>query len=262
MPNLISNMSTTAVIHDHPRTPGALPTPGSRQSSTVTASTSFRAQPSATASMATTANMSVHPQLMLTPKKTPQTQSPLQQQRGSIAQSTSRSSTPGSWQHPRLNDVIRRQNASRFDSNNVRIIGLNVLLLAASLYVPSLSVYMYALQTCSHQFISPSADGPYQTTFPTSCQAATILVLHPLPPPRFLPPQSLHRYHSSFSLTGRLRRHPPHTRTETTVRATANVKTRHSAGERAICHSASVFEKRDTPERKQSACRSAWLTAC
>lgn len=152
MRNVVHNASSTAVIHDYPRSPGALPSQVSQKSSTVKASNTSRTQPSAGVPMATTANASAHPQPTLTPKKTPPTPSPLHQQRAPAAQSTSRSSTPGSWQHPRLNEVIRRQNASRFDSNNVRIISLNVFLLAASLYIISVFRYVYALQTRFHDF--------------------------------------------------------------------------------------------------------------
>jgi len=34
-------------------------------------------------------------------------------------------STPGKWQHPRLDEVVRRQNTTNFDPSNVRLVALN-----------------------------------------------------------------------------------------------------------------------------------------
>nr|POE72861.1 nucleoporin pom34 [Quercus suber] len=50
------------------------------------------------------------------------------------------SSTPGKWQHPRMNEVLQRQSKTRFDNTNMRTILANAIFLIASL------ILEYALQ--------------------------------------------------------------------------------------------------------------------
>ncbi|KAH8702237.1 nuclear pore complex component-domain-containing protein [Talaromyces proteolyticus] len=47
------------------------------------------------------------------------------------------SQTPGKWRHPRLKEIIRRQNAATFDSRNVKTIALNVSAVIGTLVVES-----------------------------------------------------------------------------------------------------------------------------
>ena len=46
------------------------------------------------------------------------------------------SSTPGQWRHPRMDEVVRRQNANSFDAGNMRIIVFHIALIAASFILP------------------------------------------------------------------------------------------------------------------------------
>jgi nucleoporin POM34 len=39
--------------------------------------------------------------------------------------------SPGTWRHPRLNEITRRQNATSFSEKNIRQIAYNVLALLA-----------------------------------------------------------------------------------------------------------------------------------
>lgn len=45
-------------------------------------------------------------------------------------------STPGKWQHPRMEEVIRRQNATNFDKNNVFHITWCICALLLTIIVP------------------------------------------------------------------------------------------------------------------------------
>ncbi|KAK5119860.1 hypothetical protein LTR85_007186 [Meristemomyces frigidus] len=117
-------MSTTSLVRTDSRnsllntlTPGAL-----RQSS----------RPTTTSSPLSTVT-SVLPKLSLTPLKSAVTP----QKAGTRRQQSSPAiSTPGQWQHPRMDEVIRRQNTSNFDGSNMRVVGLNAGMMLASLLMP------------------------------------------------------------------------------------------------------------------------------
>ncbi|KAK3640491.1 hypothetical protein LTR56_011829 [Elasticomyces elasticus] len=78
---------------------------------------------------------SLLPNLSLTPQKSstnsPHTPSTPQQQ-----QSSPSVSTPGQWQHPRYEEIVKRRSANRFDSTNMRVVGLNAGFIAISVVVP------------------------------------------------------------------------------------------------------------------------------
>lgn len=69
---------------------------------------------------------SVLPTLTLTPLKSAKDALLKQTPQTSPAPSPA-PSTPGSWQHPRMDEVLRRQNATHFDAGNMRLIGYNIL---------------------------------------------------------------------------------------------------------------------------------------
>ncbi|EMC93948.1 hypothetical protein BAUCODRAFT_36408 [Baudoinia panamericana UAMH 10762] len=113
----VKNVATTAT-----------PTSSSRD---LARSDDTTSKPTLSSSLATAT--SVLPALNLTPLKsitTPQKPSTPQQQ------PTPAAPTPGQWQHPRMQEIIRRQNATRFDSSNLRVIGMNAAFLVASVLVP------------------------------------------------------------------------------------------------------------------------------
>ncbi|KAK3679868.1 hypothetical protein LTR78_000244 [Recurvomyces mirabilis] len=91
-----------------------------------------------TASALTTAT-SILPKLSLTPSKSAGTVSSPQKPATPSQQPSPAISTPGQWQHPRMQEVIRRQNANRFDASNMRVIGLNVGFMVASIFIPHLA---------------------------------------------------------------------------------------------------------------------------
>ncbi|KAK5116185.1 hypothetical protein LTR62_008511 [Meristemomyces frigidus] len=82
------------------------------------------------------------PKFDLTPLKstlnaiTPTKQSTPSQQASPAA------STPGQWQHPRMQEVIRRRKSALFDSRNVRVVGLNVGFMVVSVIVPFVATSM------------------------------------------------------------------------------------------------------------------------
>ncbi|GAB7347020.1 hypothetical protein MBLNU459_g3167t2 [Dothideomycetes sp. NU459] len=45
---------------------------------------------------------------------------------------------PGTWRHPRMDEITRRQNASVFNSDNIHQIAMNGLLLVASVFSPNI----------------------------------------------------------------------------------------------------------------------------
>ncbi|KAI7391713.1 hypothetical protein KC336_g16675 [Hortaea werneckii] len=59
----------------------------------------------------------------VTPSKSPTPGTPTQQP------SSPALSTPGAWQHPRMDEVLRRRDANRFDKSHMQMIALNLALL-------------------------------------------------------------------------------------------------------------------------------------
>ncbi|KAF2768723.1 hypothetical protein EJ03DRAFT_375074 [Teratosphaeria nubilosa] len=141
-------MSTTALsTRTDPRTS----TPGTSSYSSGFARPATRQNTSQTAPGAAAASTvaNVLPRISSpSPNKTPATPT-------SSSRESPRNSTPGPWQHPRLEEVIRRQNATRFDGSNVRIIGINVALIAAS-FLTSAFAYHY-LPSTTLQTVEPYA---------------------------------------------------------------------------------------------------------
>ncbi|KAK5134767.1 hypothetical protein LTR08_006142 [Meristemomyces frigidus] len=81
------------------------------------------------------------------------------QKAGTPPQPSPAVSTPGQWQHPRMDEVMKRQHATNFDASNVRVLGLNAAILLASFLLPMLA----------HSALPPSwlpTASPYYTTYP------------------------------------------------------------------------------------------------
>ncbi|KAK5166470.1 uncharacterized protein LTR77_008013 [Saxophila tyrrhenica] len=104
-------MSTTALV---------------RSSSSSNSLTVQKPATPATTSPITLPKLNLTPRQISTPTGTPPSQQP------------SSPATPGRWQHPRMDEVIRRQSASNFDNSNVRTIGVNLVVLLLSVWLPSL----------------------------------------------------------------------------------------------------------------------------
>ncbi|RMY71292.1 hypothetical protein D0863_05242 [Hortaea werneckii] len=61
-------------------------------------------------------------------------------------------STPGAWQHPRMDEVLRRRDANRFDKSHMQMIALNLALLILTFLTPTLTRSMYV---CPGPFLLP-----------------------------------------------------------------------------------------------------------
>ncbi|KAI6913425.1 hypothetical protein KC334_g1438 [Hortaea werneckii] len=70
----------------------------------------------------------------LTPSKSATPATPRQQQPSSPALST-----PGAWQHPRMDEVLRRRDANRFDKRHMQMIALNLALLILTFLTSTLT---------------------------------------------------------------------------------------------------------------------------
>ncbi|KAL1586467.1 hypothetical protein WHR41_05160 [Cladosporium halotolerans] len=85
-------------------------------------------------------NVAAHPISNLTPQKSPATPS------GTPNGSPAIIMTPGRWQHPRMDEIVRRQNASCFNPGDARIVVLNlvviVLTLKAQPYISSIPIQL------------------------------------------------------------------------------------------------------------------------
>lgn len=92
---------------------------------------------------------------------------------------------PGTWRHPRLDEIARRQSASIFSQSNLRRAILGIICLALTFYVPSLLPTWAKLVTTQllltdqpvyepHRSLSPKELEPYMTY---AVQAARALLL-------------------------------------------------------------------------------------
>lgn len=130
-------MSTTALVRSTSGTSTSLAAPRTPQKpalpSTVSTTTATQPKPTST------------PQTYSAPAKpsTPQQQlSPAP-------------STPGRWQHPRMDEVVRRQNRTRFDQSNVFSLKYNLaLLVASSISIPILNWLYVNTPSPSHKAIT------------------------------------------------------------------------------------------------------------
>ncbi|OQO13923.1 hypothetical protein B0A48_00798 [Cryoendolithus antarcticus] len=78
------------------------------------------------------------PSILLTPKTSQVTAIPAS---SPATQLTPSQSTPGKWQHPRMEEVVKRQHANHFDADNVRAILVTVAGLVSTLAVkPALNI--------------------------------------------------------------------------------------------------------------------------
>ncbi|KAI7258597.1 hypothetical protein KC345_g10524 [Hortaea werneckii] len=69
----------------------------------------------------------------VTPSKSPTPGTPRQQP------SSPALSTPGAWQHPRMDEVLRRRDANRFDKSHMQMIALNLALLILTFFTSTIT---------------------------------------------------------------------------------------------------------------------------
>ena len=158
-------------------------------------------------------NVIAHPIAALTPQKGPFSPSGANNASPAV-------STPGRWQHPRMEEIVRRQNSSCFNPGDSRIVVLNAAAIVFTfLAQPYLSSYVpMAVKTNSSELTTsqhPHIDDPQHT----------IRELHHLHHPT--PPFDQHSFHPLTSLppTRHLRGHPPHTTTEARLWSTSHEPT-------------------------------------
>lgn len=100
----------------------------------------------------------------------------------------------GQWTHPRMDEVIRRRNATNFDSSNVTTILLSAGLIVLSLFTPTVLYH-----TCVSNPVSPSALLPHSRTilqnpYPMARSSLPIPALRRLDLPNPHAPQHPHRH--------------------------------------------------------------------
>ncbi|KAK4565746.1 hypothetical protein LTR86_003595 [Recurvomyces mirabilis] len=122
-------MSTTALVQ--------------RAANTLTPALNRHGSSNSNTSSALTTATSILPKLNLAPSKSDGTVSSPQKPATPLMQPSPAVSTPGQWQHPRMQEVIRRQNANRFDASNMRVIGLNIGFMVTSIFIPLFAWNMY-----------------------------------------------------------------------------------------------------------------------
>ena len=108
-----------------------------------------------------------------------QTQTP-----NSLAASQTQIDTPGTWRHPRLDEITRRQRAAHFSTTNVRTIIFNILFLFATLITPPSYIrFFYDLLSATLASIPPSSiqwQDYGLTGLRLLCIANIVLALSPL----------------------------------------------------------------------------------
>jgi hypothetical protein len=131
-------------------------------------------------------NVLAHPIASLTPQKG--TSSPSRACNASPA-----ISTPGRWQHPRMDEIVRRQNSSCFNPGDSRIVILNAAVVVFTLIAqPYLSSYV-SLPLLNGLFKLTLFQHPY----PDHPQHALRELHHPHHPD---PPPDKHGHHSLSAL--------------------------------------------------------------
>lgn len=151
-------------------------------------------------------------------------------------------STPGRWQHPRMEEIVRRQNASCFNPGDSRIVVLNaaaiVFTFIAQPYISSyvalsLLVNLHKLTISQHPHIDHSQH--------------TIRRLHhphnPAPPPD----QHSHHAFSSLPPPRCLRGHPSHTATKARTRPASHEPPSDTTRGSTIRNTTALLPQRYTP---------------
>lgn len=123
-------MSTTALVRSQSTPSGLTRTASSNSSLVPSPSQQLKPSPASTVALPNTSQNQIRTPQSQTQYSTPATKTPTQQP--SPAQST-----PGRWQHPRMEEIIQRQNRTNFDSTNMQAILWNIAFLFLSFFAPS-----------------------------------------------------------------------------------------------------------------------------
>lgn len=173
----------------------------------------------------------------VTPSKSPTPGTPTQQP------SSPALSTPGAWQHPRMDEVLRRRDANRVDKSHMQMIALNLALLILTFLTSTITRSMYVSPRPFLLPLSPPTLIPSQT--PPHPPHLTNLpinhLLHPPPPSRLPNPQHRPLPRPALPSPGPLRRHPPHRLATLPPRSPAPDPARHPDGRKELRHPAPLL---------------------
>lgn len=166
----------------------------------------------------------------------------------------------GQWTHPRMDEVIRRRNATNFDSSNVTTILLSAGLIVLSLFTPTVLYH-----TCVSNPVSPSALLPHSRTilqnpYPMARSSLPIPALRRLDLPNPHAPQHPHRHNPPLAETRLLRRRSSHTPATQTPRSTTHDPSCNAFRASTIRYTTAILTLSNTDEsNEQSECDERWL---
>lgn len=112
---------------------------------------------------------------------------------------------PGSWRHPKLDEIARRQSASIFSQSNLRRAIMSIIFLAMTFYIPSLLPTWAKFVTTQTLLHWSSCLRISQISL--SERTRTLHVLLHASPPRLPPFQPLLHTFSTLGTQRRTRRH-------------------------------------------------------
>lgn len=150
-------------------------------------------------------------------------------------------STPGRWQHPRMEEIVRRQNASCFNPGDSRIVVLNaaaiVFTFIAQPYISSyvalaLTVNLPMLTTSQHSHINHPQHTIHRLHHPHN----------PAPPPD----QHSHHPFTALPPSRRLRGHPPHAATKARPGSASHESPSNTPRGSTICNTTALLPQRHT----------------
>lgn len=206
-----------------------------QSASTNSLSRSTNSQPQSQSPATKAKNVLAHPIASLTPQKG--TYSPSHAYNASPAVST-----PGRWQHPRMDEIVRRQNSSCFDPGDSRIVVLNAAVIVFTFIAqPYLSSYVLLLLLFNFFRLTTS-----QNPHSKHPQHALRELHHPHNPAS--PPYKYGNHPvSSLPPPGRLRGHPAHTATKARSRSTPHEPPSNTTRRSTIRNSTTLLPQRNTP---------------
>lgn len=150
-------------------------------------------------------------------------------------------STPGRWQHPRMEEIVRRQNASCFNPGDSRIVVLNAAAIVFTFIAqPYLSSYVSLVLLINLPRLTIS-----QHSHIDHPQHAIRRLHNPHNPD---PPPDQHRHHtfSSLSPSRRMRGHPSHTATKARPGSASHEPPSNTTRGSTICNTATLLPQRHT----------------
>jgi len=151
-------------------------------------------------------------------------------------------STPGRWQHPRMEEIVRRQNASCFNTGDSRIVVLNAAaILFTFIAQPYLSSYVSRVRLVSLPRLTSS-----QYPHIDHSQHAIRRLHHPHNPAT---PPDQHRHHTFSPLppSRRLRGHPAHTATKARPGSASHESPSNTTRGSTIRNTTALLSQRHTP---------------